>query len=75
MISDGTTFRFERKREVYYKCTGKVQAGQVEEDGANLDVKGANGSGGLVNSEALKFEHCDVVWHVKWRLALLCGVY
>lgn len=68
MISEGTGFKLERKHEVYYKCTGKVQ-GQVDstaEDAVNVDLKGTNAFGGLVNPQGLQFEHCNVIWHVKW---------
>ena len=65
---DPKHFELERKHEVYYCPASKTNA-QVEESGddpTNLELKGSSSLASLVPLSTCKFEHCSIMWAVKW---------
>ncbi|CAJ1415004.1 unnamed protein product [Effrenium voratum] len=79
-------FELERKHEVYYLPSPKAsaKADPSNEDPANIEVKGSSALAALVPLSSLQFQHCAVVWAVKWAtkgltpikpvVALVCDV-
>ena len=65
---DPKHFELERKHEVYYCPASKTNA-QVEasgDDPTNLELKGSSSLASLVPLSTCKFEHCSIMWAVKW---------